>query len=265
MLLIAIALFLLGAVLGSFVCCQAWRIKNRDNSKRSHCQSCSYQLRWSDNLPIISWVALRGKCRKCHRPIGIWEPLSELFLGLAFAATFIFWPVSIGLATWFGIAQFIVFLALLTGMALLFIYDARWGELPMRPLTFCTACAIIYLILQQWSLFAVAGFSSESLLNLLGALFVLPVFYFFLYKISNEQWVGSGDWILCIPLALVLGNFWLAFFCLFAANFLGSLASIPTLLKRKKQHKIHFGPFLILGFLIVFLAQDLILSLFMLG
>jgi prepilin signal peptidase PulO-like enzyme (type II secretory pathway) len=102
------------------------------------------------------------------------------------------------------------------------------------------------------------------MVELLGALLVLPLLYYFLYKLSNEQWVGSGDWILCIPLALVLGNFWLAFFCLFTSNLLGCLAAIPTLTKKHKtpQHKIHFGPFLILGFLVVFLSQNLIYQLF---
>jgi prepilin signal peptidase PulO-like enzyme (type II secretory pathway) len=80
-----------------------------------------------------------------------------------------------------------------------------------------------------------------------------------MYKVSNEKWVGSGDWILCIPLALILGDFWLAFFCLFASNLLGSLFAIPALISKKKtQTKIHFGPYLILGFFIVFLAQNLI-------
>ena len=264
MITTAIALFILGAVLGSFACCQAHRIKNHDRTKHSHCAHCPYQLKWYDNIPLISWLALKGNCRKCHRPIGPWEPLSELFLGLAFVITFIFWPVSIGLGTWIGIALFGVFLLLLTGLAILFIYDARWGELPIKLLTFSSICAIIFLILQQWSLFSIGQFSFTIFPNLLGALLILPVFYFLLYKASREQWIGGGDWLLCLPLALILSNFWLAFFCLFLANLLGTLASIPTLLKRQKHSKIHFGPFLILAFLITFLTQDLIINLFIL-
>lgn len=263
MIPITIILFIFGAALGSFACCQAWRLRNQDKSQRSHCQNCDYRLKWFDNIPIISWLTLKGKCRKCGKKIGPTELLSEIGLGTAFALSYIFWPfpLSNGI-NWLDLAQFITFLTLLVGLTILFIYDFRWGELPIKPLIFCTICAIIFVILQQWSLLSIGNFSPNFLTDLLGALLILPILYLFLYKISNEQWVGSGDWILCIPLSLVLGNFYLSFLCLFTANLLGSLAVIPTLTRRKKKNsankKIHFGPFLILAFYIVFLAQPLI-------
>ncbi|MFV0485078.1 MAG: prepilin peptidase [Candidatus Saccharimonadales bacterium] len=260
MLLIIIALFVFGAALGSFACCQAWRIKNEDKSPRSHCENCDYKLKWYDSIPVISWLTLRGKCRKCGKPIGAAEILTEIGLGVVFALTYVLWPFTLDYASPLSIAQFIVFLALLVGFCVLFVYDWRWGELPIKPLIFCIICAIIWISLQHGASIALGSFSPNTIIDLLGALLVLPGLYYFMYKMSDERWVGGGDWILCIPLALILGNFWMAFFCLFISNLLGCVFAIPVLVSKKKKRgaKIHFGPFLILGFLAVFFAQNLI-------
>lgn len=256
MIPIAIILFVFGAALGSFACCQAWRIKSHDKSPRSHCEHCKYQLTFRDNIPIISWLALKGKCRRCRKPIGITEILAELGLAITFVLTYLLWPFALDPANPLTIAHFAIFLLTLVGLCILFIYDWRWGELPVKPLIFCAICAIIYISLQYGASIAHSSFSPNTITSLLGAFLILPGLYYFLYKISDEKWVGSGDWILCIPLALILGNFQLAFFCLFTSNLLGTLFALPQL--RKKTRKIHFGPFLILGFLIVFFAQPLI-------
>ena len=80
--------FTLGAIFGSFACCQAWRIHERLNQRslgaRSICLNCHHRLAWYDNLPIFSWVALRGRCRYCRHPIGFAEILSEFGLGFTF-------------------------------------------------------------------------------------------------------------------------------------------------------------------------------------
>ena len=83
-----------------------------------------------------------------------------------------------------------------------------------------------------------------------------------MYKVSRESWVGEGDYILCIPLALMLGNFWLSACALFVSNLVGCLVMMPFVMGKKK-HKvlIPFGPFLIIGFLTVYFAQNFILSL----
>lgn len=82
-----------------------------------------------------------------------------------------------------------------------------------------------------------------------------------MYKISGESWVGGGDWILCIPLALMLSNMWLALMCMFAANVIGSIVMLPVAVKKKKKNMvIPFGPFLIVSFWLIYLAQGPILT-----
>ena len=74
--------FILGAIFGSFACCQAWRIHERLNQRslgaRSICLNCHHRLAWYDNLPIFSWLALRGRCRYC-RQFKLFHLLSSRF------------------------------------------------------------------------------------------------------------------------------------------------------------------------------------------
>ena len=87
----------MGAGLGSFACCQAWRIRKHDKSARSHCMNCDYQLKWYDNIPILSWLMLGGKCRKCRKSIGVAEIAAEVGLAAVFALSYAFWPRKAGL------------------------------------------------------------------------------------------------------------------------------------------------------------------------
>jgi len=270
-LAVALIMFVVGAVFGSFACCQAWRLHLKDTgkgkmakSKWSVCMDCKYRLKWYDNIPVISWVVLRGKCRKCGKKIGGWEILSEVGLGVVFAVFGVwfygnFASLIIGNdMTWQLWVLAGLVMAMLVGFAILFIADARWGRLPVGVLTFCIICAILFATTREWGVFAVA-----QIWDYLGALLVLPVLYYLLYKISGEKWVGSGDWLLALPIALVLGNFWLAFFCVFAANLMGCFVMIPVMMRKKKNMnmRVAFGPFLIVAFMIVFLAQEWVLGL----
>lgn len=252
-------LFIFGAVFGSFACCQVWRIRKKDKAKFSHCMHCKYQLQWYDNIPIISWLSLGGKCRKCKKKIGYAEILAEVGLAVAFVLSFVFWPNQDGLLSTdiLEIVKFAIFLIQLTIFTVLFIYDAKWCELPLGLMLGALGVAVVFECLVIWP-----NLSEFNWLSFVGGLLILPGFYFVMYKISNECWVGGGDWILCLPLAVMLADFWLGLMCVFAANVIGSAVMLPVAIKNKnKKMKVPFGPFLILGFLVVFFAQELIFNL----
>jgi len=261
-IVLAVALFVVGAVMGSFVCCEAWRLhlsekKRAVKSKWSVCLKCGYRLAWYDNIPVVSWMVLRGKCRKCGKGIGWWEVLGEVGIGVVFVVFgWWFWAGFDGCASAVEMTRYFLLagmvMAMLVGMAVLFISDARWGRLPVRYLTFCVICAILFVTTREWGVFIVA-----QIWDYLGALLVLPVLYYLLYRLSSERWVGSGDWLLALPMALVLGDFWLAFFCVFLANVMGCLVGLPMMIAKKKNTnmRLAFGPFLIVAFMIVFLLQ----------
>ena len=261
--------FILGAIFGSFACCQAWRIHERFNQRslgaRSICLNCHHRLAWYDNLPIFSWVALRGRCRYCRHPIGFAEILSEFGLGFTFvliAHHFLFnsissisSPLNLLTAATSQSAILIPFFILLVSFVffwILLIYDAKWGELP------------IFLMMLLIPLALAFHFTTTEKLDLLQpilAIGLLAGLYYLLYFFSHEKLVGGGDWLLCISIAIFLGRLELALFELFLSNFLASLFSLPQIL-RKSRTPIPFGPFLILALLLILSFKSTLLHFF---
>ena len=251
-----IVMFILGACMGSFLCCQARRLRLKETSAtrskkklgpRSVCLSCNYQLRWYETLPIISWLAQKGKCKKCGHKIGILELLSELGLASSFLA--LSTTINITSATPLAWATFIMTLVLTLSLGFLTIYDGAYGELPSLCLTISIICAIIILILKEWTILSIHSFSSTIITDPLLSAFILGGLYLGLYLISKGKWVGDGDWLLALAIGLALVHPFLALIALFISNFLACVIMYPFV-KGKKQKKIHLGPFLVAAFVI---------------
>ncbi len=272
-LFIFVALALFGLILGSFSGATVWRIRARqlrDDKKqgekvskkeydrlspllhkkmskdRSQCLHCGYELTWYDLIPLVSWITLRGRCRECKKPIGIFEPLIELGLALYFVLSYALWPVPI--EGFFGVSSFILWLVAGVGLAILAAYDAKWSLLPDK-----VNIAVIGLGLL--SLASMVIQSDQPLLQLasaVGAVGVLSGLYLLLYVISKGRWIGFGDIKLGLGLALLLGDWRLALIALFMANLVGCLVVIPLLVTKRLQRTSHvpFGPFLIAGMII---------------
>src|SRR5690554_6450885 len=77
----------LGLLIGSFLNVVVWRVPRAESlsSPGSHCPKCDHPIRWWDNLPVVSWALLRGRCRDCGEPISARYPLVELATGVTFA------------------------------------------------------------------------------------------------------------------------------------------------------------------------------------
>lgn len=263
--LLYILVFIIGACLGSFLCCQARRLRLKEKGKqplgrRSVCPNCKHKLKWYENLPIISWLLQRGKCRKCGKKIGAAEILSELLTGLAVLGITTAFIYSAGASLTADVAIWAAFaISLLLTLTLIFlaIYDGLYGELPCLCLTFSAICAIIIVIIRLLSEFngSFANFSWQPILNHLFAVLILGGIYLVLYLVSKGKWVGDGDWILGTIIALALGTPWLALVALFIANFSACLVMYPKVRKRK-NHTIYFGPFLVFAFILTFIMSS---------
>lgn len=285
-IILYIALGLFGAAFGSFAVAQVWRIRafqlkedlasggeeidiaewrklkpltNVKKSKdRSHCLDCGYQLKWYDLIPILSWLFLRGKCRKCNKKIGLTEFIAEVSLAILFIISFILWPAQSTLAAngdIFILAEFVLWLVRLVALTVFFVYDSKWSLLPTRQMILFIVIALVFWIL-RW---VQVGFEVSILINLVLSMIILPGTYFILNTISKGQWVGSGDWILSIGLIFLLPNEPIfAALVLFLSNFLGTVyILIMSVFKNsqiKKGLKIPFGPFLILATIIIALT-----------
>ena len=271
--IIYIALVLFGLVLGSFAGATVWRLRARqleadkkagervDHAEytqlkklahqkvatdRSRCLHCGYELRWYDLIPLVSWLSLRGRCRECHKPIGIMEPLIELGTALFFVLSFAFWPVA--LTGGLSIAGFIIWLIAGVGLAIMFAYDAKWFLLPDRVNFIVIGLGLVSAILTIFS----ASNVLDAFLNAIGSVAVLSGIYFVLYLISKGLWIGFGDIKLGLGLGLLLADWKIAVIALFFANFIGCLIVIPLMATGKLKRNAHvpFGPLLIAGAII---------------
>lgn len=257
-----IFLFILGACFGSFLCCQARRLRLKETKKkalgsRSVCLSCHKKLKWYDNLPIISWLVLRGKCRYCHKKIGPLEILAELGVGLAFlmlGTTIDLY--SAGPFDWAILIFTFIFALILSFLA---IYDGAYGELPGLPLALSIICAVIILSLKEWAILSISPFSLELVYKPLISILILGGLYLILYLISKGKWVGDGDWLLGLAIGLALFEPWLALITLFLANFIASLIMLPFV-RKIPSRKIFFGPFLVIAFIISTTFSQFVLS-----
>lgn len=279
---------ILGAAFGSFAGAQVWRLRARQlvedkkagekvsakelkklspllkkaSKDRSRCLSCGHILAWYDLIPLVSWLSLRGKCRYCKKFIGWTEFLLEVGMAALFALSVFLWPMP--LASFWQIMMLALWLAALVLLAILFVYDLRWLLLPdIVNIPFIVLGAVFASV----KLYLSSDFTS-ALTSLLGAVFVLSGIYLLLYLFSkarygeDKTWVGFGDVKLGLGLSLFLGNWLLAFAALFAANLIGTILVLPSMLtgKLRGNSRISFGPLLIAGFLIVWLFSESILN-----
>ncbi|MDR0887543.1 MAG: prepilin peptidase [Candidatus Nomurabacteria bacterium] len=251
--------FVFGAILGSFAVATFHRMFDDDKSKRSHCEKCGHKLGLADLVPVVSWIWLRGKCRYCGAKIGALEIIGEIAMGLLFALVYWFFPFE--LVDFWSILAFGLFLILSVVLMILLICDQKKQLLPVSLLTFAVICAIMYKITALVGGGTGAGLL-PVLLEILWSILILSGVYFLIYKLSGERAVGSGDWILMLPMAIVLGNPVLAFSEIFLANILASLfAIIYMVVKKRKPARLPLAPFAIIAFFVIFLTQNVILGL----
>jgi leader peptidase (prepilin peptidase)/N-methyltransferase len=236
---------LFGAVIGSFlnVCIIRLPAEQSVVSPPSRCPNCGKQVEWRDNIPVLSWILLRGKCRGCREPISILYPLVELAVAVLWAA--MAYRYGLGIEALTGA----LFGTLLLGIALT---DARDYIIPNE---FTYGGLVIGLVLS-----AVGGLHA-LLLALLGA----AVGFGILWLVGTvgtwafkEEAMGGGD----IKMMAMVGTF-VGWQGVLLTIFLGALAGtaifLPrTLLGRKKL--VPFGVFLALGAAVTYLVGPAILA-----
>lgn len=268
--LILILMFMLGAVFGSFACCQAWRWRYRVHEKKdlgqwSVCLHCKKRIKWYDNIPIISWLVLRGKCRHCHKKIGLADFLSEI--GMAVAFLMLSWAYLMPLVNNWAVlseepgyiplrlAIFIMILIMLVVLVVLAVYDAKWGELPVVLLILTVVMGAIIFVLRMYEVSLEGGKVIDALISSGIGVLILSGTCFLIYKASHEKLMGAGDWILALALALALADWWLALWTIFLANLFGDIFALPGAIKKGK-HVVHFGPFLVMGYVVALILGN---------
>jgi leader peptidase (prepilin peptidase) / N-methyltransferase len=239
---------LLGLAFGSFANVVIHRVPRGESIVRpaSRCPSCGEPVAWRDNLPVLGWLLLRGRCRHCRAPIAARYPLVELGMGL------LWFLVALRLAA-AGLGWAIpAYLALAFLCVVLAVIDASTRLLPNR-ITYPAFPIMLGLLL-----LASVGLGDLGRLarGLLAALAVGG--FFLLLALISPRGMGLGDVKLAPTLGLALG--WLSWgavaFGVFAGFLLGGVAGLAAiaLLGLTRKSLLPFGPWLVTGALLGVLA-----------
>jgi leader peptidase (prepilin peptidase)/N-methyltransferase len=247
-LVVAAPAGLLGLVAGSFANVVIHRVPRRESLVRpgSRCPACGTPVAWRDNVPLLGWLLLRGRCRSCRALISIRYPLVELAMGL------LWFVVALRLAGE-GLGWAVpAYLALAFVCLVLAMIDAATRLLPNR-ITYPAFPVVAGLLL-----LASLGLGDLGRLGrgLLAAAAVGG--FFFLLAVISPRGMGLGDVKLAPTLGLALG--WLSWGTVgvgvFAAFLLGGLAGLGGMLALGLSRKslLPFGPWLVAGALLGVLA-----------
>jgi len=244
--LLAIIAFIFGAVIGSFLNVCIWRIPEEKSIvfPSSHCPKCGKSIRPFDNIPVVSWLALRGRCRDCGEPISPRYPLVEMLTALL--SLVLFWKYGLSLQY---LAAFLFTAALVVITFIDFDHQIIPDviSLPGIPVFFLLAVFVMGI-----------GFL-DALIGLIvggGFLYLVAVGY---ELIAKREGMGGGD----IKLLAMIGAFlgWKSlFFVVFMSSILGALVGIVLIMIKGKDMKyaVPFGPFLsIAAVMYLFVGSEL--------
>lgn len=246
-------LFVVGLLFGSFANVVIWRFPRGESLSfpGSHCPSCDAPIGWRDNIPVVSWLLLRGRCRACDEPISGRYPLVELLSGFLWLLA---WTI-------FGLsAQVIVAIAFFYLLLILAFIDLDTRRLPntIVGLTFAigaaaavaaqlTSVRLVPLVapsgsgwLSQPLVAAVVGAAVGS-----GIAMGIAALY---AAIRRTQGFGMGDVKLLAAMGLYLGPYVLM--ALFVGSLFGAIYGLADAAReneRINRHAFPFGPFLALG------------------
>ncbi len=236
-----------GLVFGSFLTVVIHRVPAEESlvRPRSRCPECGTTLRAVDNIPVVSWVSLRGRCHACRARIPVIYPLTELATGALFAAA------ALRHADWWLAALLGPFLGVLVALA---VIDARTKKLPNAIVYPSLAIAAAYLVVARLAgagldlLDAGLGFLAYG-----GGLLVIAFI--------SPKGMGMGDVKLAALIGLVLGALGLEYVAVAAGLgiLFGGVGAIVALLRGAgRKHGLPFGPFLAAGAVVAsFLAPQI--------
>jgi leader peptidase (prepilin peptidase)/N-methyltransferase len=243
--IIIVFAFILGAVVGSFLNVVILRLPTEGESivfPASRCPKCFHPLKWHENIPIISFILLRKKCRHCTAPISWQYPLVELAMALLSLALVFKFGFTLALPVYFVFTA-----ALLVVIVIDFYHKIIPDVISLPGIVIGFACSFINPVV-SWQ-----G-SGIGLLIGGGVLYALAAGY---YLFTRREGMGGGD----IKLLAMIGAFlgWQSLpFVVFGSSILGALVGIGAMAKQKKGGKtmIPYGPFLSIAALLYMFYRE---------
>ncbi len=243
---------ILGGLWGSFanVCIYRLPMDKGVVSGRSFCPKCKKLITWKDNIPIISYLFLNGKCRRCKKKISPQYLIVELIAITYFLG--IYYLFGISLTT-------LLFLILGLSFIIIFIIDLKYYIIP-NALTF-SLMVIGFIKSFDPNLNPIFPNYINSLIGgIFGYLIIWSIIYFY-KQVRNKEGMGLGDAKLLSAIGFWFG--WISIpFVIFLSSIIALLFVIPSLMKKSKKlsSQIPFGPYIIIGTLIYLIFESNIRS-----
>jgi leader peptidase (prepilin peptidase)/N-methyltransferase len=236
-----------GLAVGSFLNVCIYRIPRNQSLAfpPSRCPQCGTRLRWVDNIPVVSWLALRGRCRQCGATISKQYPIVEILTAILFMVVVFLTPPG-----WLLVSR-LLFTAILI---VLFAIDLELQILPNAITLPAIAVGFAFS-------FVVPPGPMPALLGILlgaGLLYAIAAGYYLLRK---EEGLGMGDVKMLAMIGAFLG--WRAvLLTLVLSSFAGALVGVTIMALRREglRYALPFGTFLALGAFVSMLAGDAILD-----
>jgi leader peptidase (prepilin peptidase)/N-methyltransferase len=237
-----------GALIGSFLNVCIFRLPKEESIvwPGSHCPHCKNPIKFYDNIPLISYILLKGRCRHCHSPISFQYPLIEGITALSSLILFMKFGPSLSYLLYF------LFVAALIVITVIDLYHQLIPDVISLP--GIGVGLLASLMTPQITLF-------NSLVGILlggGSLFLVATLYQWLFK---REGMGGGDVKLLAMIGAFLG--WKAvILTILLSSLIGSITGIIIMIIKGKNFKyaIPFGPFLSLGAVIALFYQNEIIA-----
>ncbi|MEI6022842.1 MAG: prepilin peptidase [bacterium] len=246
-------IFGLGLLVGSFLGVVIVRFHTGRSivKGRSKCDRCNRTLEWYEMLPVVSFLALRGKCRTCKLHLSFQHPIVELCVAISFVLLYIH-TILLGLPLALSVLYFIFSATVASVLIVVFAYDLKHKIIPDRLVYILGALSL--------GMIAFVTYTAHSFIGLGDALIAGPLVatpFFLIWLISKGRAMGFGD----VKLALVLG--WLlgiraGVVMIFVSFWIGGIVGLFLLALSKKhslKSEIPFAPFLIIATALVVLGS----------
>jgi len=245
-MVIGIIVFILGLCFGSFVNMLVYRTAERyelkvkslssckvKDRKRSFCDYCGRQLVWYENIPVFSWLILKGKTKCCHKKLPLSYPVVELVMGFLFLIYFFKFNI-FEENVWFWVLGLIIIVFLVFST----VFDLKYMILPDFSTVILIICSLVLLVGTRH------GACLQNIIVALGA----SGFLLILNLITKGKGMGMGDVKLAIFMGLFLGYF-KTIVALYVAFIVGAIWGLILMILKKANRKsqVPFGPFMILG------------------
>lgn len=238
---ILILFFIIGAIMGSFYHVVATRLSNDESIIKpgSHCPKCNHFLSWYENIPIISYILLKGKCKKCHSKIPISYWVVEVVTGLLFSACY----HSFGLSV-----ELLIALVFVSSLIIVIVSDIEYMIILDEVLIASSLIIILIYIfgvsLEEAAYHIYAG---------IGAFIAMYALKILGDKAFKKESLGGGDIKLMFLFGLVLG-FPMSICTIFLATFIAFPVAILILFSNK-ENIIPFGPFLSMAAILLLVSK----------